>query len=297
MLFVALWLWLDQPWLWALAEALALTYGLWVCGARGCRRGGRGEPRTKGEPAEQSPPPPLGERGRRLKKPKDEGAEDTGRAQGEEAAAEAPARAAGTEDSSHFSQRAPSVLGAGAESDSVLESGPSDPSASLCHPPSEADPRASFLEGSEARGRLVVEAREWLGQGKDGDAPPRAPQPRRWACSGPERSHSPEEREPQPGAAPAGVPFGRRHHAPGAHDVPAKAPHSATLVGPEGAPSLRVEAHAQEVACRVGSSNAVRAAAPGPAWAPRRECRPQAAASPPWQAGPSAGSSAPPSVG
>ena len=83
--------------------------------------------------------PPLGERGRRLKKPKDEGAEDTGRAQGEEAAAEAPARAAGTEDSSHFSGRAPSVLGAGAESDSVLE---------------------------EARGRLVVEAREWLGQGK-----------------------------------------------------------------------------------------------------------------------------------
>ena len=57
------------------------------------------------------------------------------------------------------------------------------------------------------------------------------------------------------GAAPAGVPFGRRHHAPGAHDVPAKAPHSSTLVGPEGAPSLRVEAHAQEVACRVGSSN------------------------------------------
>ena len=57
------------------------------------------------------------------------------------------------------------------------------------------------------------------------------------------------------GAAPAGVPFGRRHHAPDTHDVPAKAPHSATLVGPEGAPSLRVEAHAQEVACRVGSSN------------------------------------------
>ena len=50
MLFVALWLWLDKPWLWALFEALALTYGLWVCGARGCRRGGRGEPPTKDEP-------------------------------------------------------------------------------------------------------------------------------------------------------------------------------------------------------------------------------------------------------
>ena len=59
---------------------------------------------------------------------------------------------------------------------------------------------------------------------------------------------------PGPGsAAPASVSLGRRDYAPGAHDVPAKAPHSAILVGP--APSLWVEAHAQEVARRVGSGN------------------------------------------
>ena len=95
MLFVALWLWLDKPWLWALFEALALTYGLWVCGARGCRRGGRGELPAKDEPlnpSEQPLPPPLGERGRRQKKPNEKGAEDTDRAQGETAAAGVPAR-------------------------------------------------------------------------------------------------------------------------------------------------------------------------------------------------------------
>ena len=63
---LGLWLWLDKPWLWALFEALALTYGLWVCGARGCRRGGRGEPPAKDEPlepSEQPLPPPLGSEG------------------------------------------------------------------------------------------------------------------------------------------------------------------------------------------------------------------------------------------
>ena len=70
------------------------------------------------------------------------------------------------------------------------------------------------------------------------------------------RQLSRARRCPGPGsAAPASVSLGRRDYAPGAHDVPAKAPHSAILVGPEGAPSLWVEAHAQEVARRVGSGN------------------------------------------
>ena len=99
--------------------------------------------------------PPFGERGRRQKKPKEKGAEDADRAQGE-TAAEAPARAAGTEDSSHVSGRALSVFEAGSEPASVPESGPS---AGLCHPPSEADSWAAH------RGRVVVEAR-WLGHGK-----------------------------------------------------------------------------------------------------------------------------------
>ena len=110
--------------------------------------------------------PPLGERGRRLKKPKDEGAEDTGRAQGEEAAAEAPARAAGTEDSSHFSGRAPSVLGAGAESDSVLESGPSRALGQPLPSPLGGRPRACFGgpggPSAGVAGAGQVEPKDWL---------------------------------------------------------------------------------------------------------------------------------------
>ena len=119
--------------------------------------------------------PHFGERGRRQKKPKKKGAEDAGRAQGE-TAAEAPGRAAGTEDPSHVSGRAPSVSEAGSEPDSVPESGPttcwdehSSWSARLCHPPSQADSRAAHIVGPEARGRVVVEARDWLetrGHGK-----------------------------------------------------------------------------------------------------------------------------------
>ena len=149
MLFVALWLWLDKPWLWALFEALALTYG----------PPAKDEPL---EPSEQPLPPLLGERGRRQKKPKEKGAEDTDRAQGEAAAAEAPARAVGSEDSSHVSGRAPSVFEAGSQPDPVPESGPS---AGFAIPPRRQTSRQPIV-GPEARGRIVVEAREWLGHGK-----------------------------------------------------------------------------------------------------------------------------------
>ena len=166
-----LWLWLDKPWLWALFEALALTYGLWVCGARGCRRGRRGEPTTKEEapePSGQPLPPPLGSEGGGRRSPKEKGAEDADRAQGE-TAAEAPARAAGTEDSSHVSGRALSVFEAGSEPASVPESGPS---AGLCHPPSEADswavhswsggPRACGGGSPGLAGTRQVEPSDWL---------------------------------------------------------------------------------------------------------------------------------------
>ena len=113
--------------------------------------------------------PPSGERGRRQKKPKEKGAEDAGRAQGETAAAEAPARAAGTEDSSHVSGRAPAVFEAGAQPDSFPGSGPS---ASFCHPPSEAEPRPahSWAGGprtcgggsSGVAGSRQVEPQDWL---------------------------------------------------------------------------------------------------------------------------------------
>ena len=113
--------------------------------------------------------PPFGERGRRQKKPKEKGAEDAGRAQGE-TAAEAPGRAAGTEDSSHVSGRAPSVSEAGSEpysvpdwADDLLGRG-----WARLTPPRRQTPGLPIV-GPEARGRVVVEARDWLetrGHGK-----------------------------------------------------------------------------------------------------------------------------------
>ena len=151
MLFVALWLWLDKPWLCALFEALA---------EEEASPGRRTSPRSRHS---SLCPPPLQKRGRRQKKVKEKGAEDAGRAQGETAAAEAPGRAAGTEDSSHVSGRAPSV--SGPEPHSLPESGPT---ARLCHPPCRQTPGLPIV-GPEARGRVVVEAPDWLetrGHGK-----------------------------------------------------------------------------------------------------------------------------------
>ena len=165
MLFVALWLWLDQPWLWALAEALALTYGLWVCGARGCRRGGRGESRTKGEPAEQSPPPPSGKEGGGLRSPRMR-ARRTQAARKEKKPLQklqpAPlgrkTRATSVDVPPPFSEPGPSQTRSSSQ-------GPQGPRPAFAIPPRRQTPGLP-LEGPEARGRLVVEAREWLGQGK-----------------------------------------------------------------------------------------------------------------------------------
>ena len=62
MLFVALWLWLDQPCLWALAEALALTYGLWVCGLAAAGGEEEASPGRRANRQSSLRPPPWGER-------------------------------------------------------------------------------------------------------------------------------------------------------------------------------------------------------------------------------------------
>ena len=165
MLFVALWLWLDKPWLWALFEALALTYGLWVCGARGCRRGGRGEPPAKDEPlepSEQPLPPPLGSEGGGRRSPRRR-VRRTQTARKEKPPLE---------------RLQPAPLGRRTRATSVDVPPPSSkPGPSQTPSPSQGlrpafaiPPRRQTsgqpIVGPEARGRIVVEAREWLGHGK-----------------------------------------------------------------------------------------------------------------------------------